>query len=498
MKKISLVIFISLLSVISYGDSYNIIKIGLQYGPSEERKELVSIENNAGFEFGEIVNDTYVKRFELDKIHEFKFDIDNNYHVAIGPFNSYEEALNSKALINNGFIVVNNNYYVYSMALDVSSANNLKSSIGGSFIVNPSDHFVIAKNSNVFLGFYDDKDYVLCPKGTNLLNTYSLFNNKYYRGGFGAKRLNTNDINLINYVTMDEYLYGVLPKEMGKNWPLEALKAQAVVARSFANASMCKFSKYGFNLDNTTSSQVYGGYSAESDICNRAVNETSGKVIKYNNKIATTFFHSSSGGFTANSENVFSAKLPYIRGKYDPYSYDAPNSSWEVDFSHKDIERILNNKDYDIGSLKSFYISEYSDNNRVLKANFVGTKKEVVLPKQKMRSVFGYRTIKSMLFSVISNNLIFINSLNEERKSSPDNLYIVNGDGKVIKNNNNLKIYNGQSTLNIDLYSTNYKIVGSGWGHGLGMSQWGAKKMAEEGFSYVDILKFYYEGTYLE
>ncbi len=498
MKKISMILLIFLLSFISYGDSYNIIKIGLEYGASDERKELVEIENKSGFEVGEIVNDSYVKRFDLENITKFTFDIDDFYHIALGPYNTYEEALQNKALISNGFIVMNKTYYVYSEGLDQISANNLKQTISSSSIINPSEHFIIAKTDKVFLGFYDDKDYLLSPKGSELKNAHSKFKNKHYRGGFGATRLNTNDINLINYLRMDEYLYGVLPREMGKNWPLEALKAQAVVARSFANASMSKYLKYGFNLDNTTSSQVYGGYEVESPICNKAVDETSGKVLKHNNRIATTFFHSSSGGFTANSENVFSAKLPYIRGKEDPYSYDAPNSHWEISFSNKDIERILTNKDYDIGELKAFYISEYSKNNRVLKANFIGTKNEIILPKQKMRSVFGYRTIKSMLLRVFPNNSILLHSLNEKKEALPATIYIVNGKGQIIKNNNHLSIYNGQKQRTVNLYPTNYKIIGSGWGHGLGLSQWGAKKMAEEGFTYMDILKFYYEGTYLE
>jgi stage II sporulation protein D len=122
---------------------------------------------------------------------------------------------------------------------------------------------------------------------------------------------------------MQEYLYGVVPREMSKTWPLEALKAQAVVARTFAITNQNKFMHLGFNMDNSVLSQVYGGYDWEGPISNQAVDETIGMLLYYNTTLASAYYHSNSGGYTANSENVWSSEVPYLRSVFDPYSIGA-------------------------------------------------------------------------------------------------------------------------------------------------------------------------------
>jgi len=478
-----------------------IIKIGLQYTSIDNNtsKDLVTIKGNQTFEFGEVIDGKYYTHFQTT-IDTFSFDKDNGYHAVSGPFSSYEEALMYTSF--GGFVVKKDDYYLYSSSSDQNAANaevvKLNNNGLPTVLEGPNPNLVVVKNGQVLLGFEATRDYLMVPSGSNLLGSFSYYDDVTYRGGFGAKRLNTNDITLINYLYMDEYLYGVVPREMSKDWPIEALKAQAIVARNFAVSNMNKFSHYGFNLDNTVNSQVYGGYKWEGPISNQAVDETSGLVLKHEDTLVNAFYHSNSGGYTENSENVFSSPLPYIKGVYDPFSIGAPNDSWSLSYSKSYIEGKLRDYGYDIGNLKDFYVSEYTAQNRVYEIIARGTRNEVSLPKQDIRKVFGYNEVKSGLLTIVPDNAITVSDGYDIEEKSPSTISVVSADGVVTALSSNITIQ-GQTTVSqTSSASDNYVISGSGWGHGLGMSQWGAKKMAESGFDFEQILTFYYTNTHIE
>ena len=124
-------------------------------------------------------------------------------------------------------------------------------------------------------------------------------------------------ITVVNVLSVEQYLYGVVGKEMSPSWSEEALKAQAVAARTYAIAHKRRFSQRGFDLTDDTSSQVYAGVGGESPTVIKAVNATKGEILTYQGKPIDAFFFSTAGGWTENSENVWGTYIPYLRGVSD-------------------------------------------------------------------------------------------------------------------------------------------------------------------------------------
>ena len=239
-------------------------------------------------------------------------------------------------------------------------------------------------------------------------------------------------------IGFDEYLYGVVSSEMGTSYKadgkskqvgIEALKAQAVAARTYALYNMMHSKNTDYDLTASNSGQVYKTVNAK-DIVKEAVDATSGQVITYDGEVVCTYFFTTSGGHTESSENVWTAALPYARGVDDPYEpYIEGQSEWEA--------RIPASKYGDMEVL------EYSENGRVIKMQ-IG---DEIYTKSSIRSKLGNSTIKSTWFK-----------------------------------------------LKYDSNTDEYVFKGKGYGHGVGMSQYGAMGMAEEGFDYEEILKWYYTG----
>jgi len=501
-----LLILSGIFSIIGFAanDSIQILKIGLYY-PTEKvdgSNQSVLISNNQGFELGELVDDAYVKHFNLPGFTSFKFMVDQGYHAIIGPLDSYDQAkIVQEQIGQEAFLVKGQAYYVYSRALgSLEEAQALEVDFKAygqtTAAVQADNQLILIQGDRTYGGFLaDEGDFIVCPLNSGLLGAHSLVDDHNYRGGFGVKNQYLKGISLINYVTMQEYLYGVVPREMSRTWPIEALKAQAVVARNFAVANQNKFMDYGFNLDNTILSQVYAGFDWEGDLSNQAVDDTAGLLLYHGDILVSGYYHSNSGGYTENSENVWSAELPYIKGVYDPFSTE---DNFELVYTPDMIEKRLSEKGYSLGQLEDFYISDYTDNNRVLNARFVGSSGQVDLPKETIRKVFGYNEVRSTLLIVTPDNAMRLTDGMTFEDKAPKQMTVLGADGKLTTVTTDLVVTDGSTTKVFDYASTSYKVNGSGWGHGLGMSQWGAKTMAEQGFTFDKILTFYYQGTHLE
>lgn len=517
MKKIIKILILSLTILISFsassfgdGDDLNIIKIGLQHTSVDLKtnKPSVIIKTDGVFEFGELVNDQYIKLLDFPNLNKLVFKCDNLYHVKVASFNSYEEAVDFMNIsnINNMFVVKDFEYQVYAGSFDSPAStqneiNNISSSTGlNGDIVEVNKNLVMMTNSNNIIFGFDSSvgEYIVSPKNGDLTNNISYYADTPYRGGFGAKRVNTNDITIINYIRLDEYLYGVVPREMSKTWPIEALKAQAIVARNYAVANQGKFSYYGFNLDNTVNSQVYAGYAWEGPLSNQAVDETSGLSLRYGDTLVNAYYHSNSGGRTENSENVWSSVVPYLKGVDDPFSLGAPNDSWSLNLTPSYIQDRLRELGYDIGTLRDFYVQEYTSNDRAYKTIFLGTTDNVVLDKETIRKAFGYNEIKSTLIKIHPDNEIVLTDGLGFYKKRPREVYTISSGGKQSLISDTMIVYNGTAKESVNLTPTAYIVDGKGWGHGLGMSQWGAKSMADQGFTFEQILTHYYTGTHIE
>ena len=181
-------------------------------------------------------------------------------------------------------------------------------------------------------------------------------------------------VTAVNKVELENYIQGVVPNESPGSWPIEALKAQAVAARSYAlgtNSGNPVFDHY-----DTAASQVYGGYSSEQVKTNRAVARTRGEVLRYQGKVIVAYFHSTSGGHTENNENIFtgSEPLPYIRGVPDPWDKTSPYHRWRLTYTARSLGNALG-----VGRLRSVNVTKRGVSGRIVWAKFRGSNGHVRL-----------------------------------------------------------------------------------------------------------------------
>ncbi|MFV0502759.1 MAG: SpoIID/LytB domain-containing protein [Lachnospirales bacterium] len=338
---------------------------------------------------------------------------------------------------------------------------------------------------------------------------------KVYRGRVEAN-IKDSSMTLVNLLTMNEYLYGTVPSEMPSEWPLEALKAQTLAARTFAEKNLNKHIEYGYNLCDDEHCQVYLGVNNESNSTKEAIDATRGEKIYYNNELIDAVYSSSSGGATANSEDVWTNKIPYLKEVKD--NYDRTGKTWSRKITMDTMGKIVSSKGKDIGDVKSVTIGSKSDLGRVNELIINGSKGDYTLTKENIRYFFSYgnnTSLESRLFSITSNGTVTNKISTEENysvyvqgleKPVSDVLnYYVQGDkGKskaeykiYVKGKNDIKLYGeGQSTIEeIHVSGDEIYITGTGWGHGVGLSQHGAYGMAVDGYSYKDILKHYFTGV---
>ena len=296
-----------------------------------------------------------------------------------------------------------------------------------------------------------NKVYSLPLKITN--PSFIVVNKKIYRGNIIVRLSQKGKLNIINEVDIEDYLKGILPKEANSAWPIEALKTQAVISRSYVLKNFKKHSKDGFDVCSTIHCQVYGGASAETKTCNEAVVKTFGEVVVYDNKIAQTLFHSSCGGHTEDPKYVWewTTKTPkYLEGLKDKYCKDNPNQDWTSTLKEQTIREKLIKAGYKIGKIKS--ISTSGKTPGLAKEHIVikHAKGTLKLNSYKFRTSVDPWLIKSTM----------INSIKKDGNS--------------------------------------FIFKGNGWGHKVGLCQWGSKFMADKGFSYKQILQFYYPSTSIE
>ena len=272
-----------------------------------------------------------------------------------------------------------------------------------------------------------------------------------YRGALELRH-KSGGLTAVNIVPVDGYLRSVVPEEMPVDWPAEAIKAQSVAARSFALASRGRHASEGYDLCTTTHCQLYTGTTAEKSASNAAIKATRGEVLTYGGKPIEALFHTDSGGMTENSEDVWGSHVPYLRAAKDTPAKTMP---WTKAISRADLERKLAAKGHDIGKVRSLVLSplaigrsakDRTASGRVKTMTVKGTKGTATLSGTTWRSLLG---LKSTLF-----------------------------DAKLAK----------------DMVT----FTGYGSGHGLGISQWGAERMAAKGASYAEILHHYYIGTTLQ
>lgn len=287
-------------------------------------------------------------------------------------------------------------------------------------------------------------------------------------------------LTVVNVVPVEEYLYGVVGKEMSPSWHREALKAQAVAARTYAISHKNYFASRGFDMTDDTSSQIYAGINGESPSVIAAVDATRGEILTYGGKPIDAFFCSTAGGWTENSENVWGSRIPYLRGVSDDSSR-MPSYRWSVTTTPEKLAANLTAAGKGIGKVRSITlsplgkrpmaVSDRGVSGRVLSMTVNGSAGSVRVTGNAFQSIYG---LKSTLFDFSQGGAV----------PDPDS---------------GCKGRSATMTVKAGVPIT---IYGYGWGHGLGMSQYGAYQMAQEHGSadtyYRTILTHYYTGTRLE
>lgn len=574
MKKIIKTIIISVLILVfsinlcfgSEGEEYVRVRIRTprQYN---EQAELDGYSSITVYDYssGKPVELLQLER-ELSVLMDSYFDRNYNYlennnsnSALVGPFhvrvkdekfNSYSEVKseinNISQKLGNGFYPYYNgsNFQIYYGSFtDGTSCNQILSKLNeiglaGEIINSNRKNIVVYNNSNEIVFLYANNSNIYFTSTNSDLSCNMIkIDGKAYRGEMSFNIINDSTLISINRVDVESYLYGVVPSESPASWPLEALKAQTLAARTYAISNLKPFAFNGYDLQDNTYDQVYGGYASEYESTNRAVDETKGEKIYYNGKLIDAVFHSTSGGSTENSENVWANPLPYLRGVDDEYSNISPITYWEEVYSKEDIIKRLNLYEHNVSDLYNIEITRVSDNNRVQECIFHTDKGKITYTKDSVRSVLGLR---SLWFNIAgdnsssnyNNSLYFINGtgdgssvpsrggiigdlIDEEHiedeetlvSNNLNDLYVIS-DSKTSKITDTDNLYfigsSGTSKYNSDSKNTEnsnssngstYVFEGRGWGHGVGMSQYGAKQMATEGFTYDEIIKHYYTGV---
>lgn len=280
----------------------------------------------------------------------------------------------------------------------------------------------------------------------------------------------------IMHVYLEYYLKGVVPNEMSASYPIEALKAQAVAARTFALREMEVRSSYNYDVSDTSSSQVYKGQSTTVNNATKAVDETKGIVAMNDGSLTGTYYTASNGGQTEAVKNAWgSTGYSYLKVKDDPF--DAANAS-------SNRRRLTIYKDFD-----------HASQNASLAGILTAAAQEKL----------GDEAVIQTIDSVIPHT---------PKYASPSRLYtkmdfgvtVLVGDTAVyetlsfdiftdLETQLNLSIQSTKNELwSVETLEEGYKITVGRWGHGIGMSQRGAQKMAQMGYTYDQILGFYYEG----
>lgn len=356
------------------------------------------------------------------------------------------------------------------------------------------------------------------PRSIDGERTRVWFKNRVYFGGFEYQRVTGGSINVINVVNIEDYVKCVITGEMSADWPLEALKAQSVCARTYA-AQQQRHKTSGFDVCTTDDCQVYYGSSACTADSDRAVDETAGKYLYYNGElVSNAVYYSYNGGASEDCKNVWYSDVPYLKGKIDPYEEDIAavmsGYYWSVSFTADELTTILNAKLSDenqIGRVTNVYVSEFTDMGNVLAVTFEGTRGSYTARKEACRTIFNGvisgKSVRSMRFTIGEGDAqkVYVNPTQDTMRSI-SGAYVISGDGKVSQHTGSssttyVLTADGLSPLREEESAAKsglFTITGSGHGHNIGMSQWGAYAMAERGYDYTDILTFYYTGVTVE
>ncbi|MEB3304834.1 MAG: SpoIID/LytB domain-containing protein [Cyanobacteriota bacterium] len=291
-----------------------------------------------------------------------------------------------------------------------------------------------------------------------------VLNQRRYRGSL-LLRPQGESLQAINRLPLEPYLMGVVGSEMPDSWPQAALRAQAVASRTYVLQQLRP--QAPFDVKATVASQVYKGVEAESTAVRQAVTSTEGKVLLHGQQLINAVFHSSSGGATENSGDLWSRQLPYLVSVPD-FDSASPVSRWEKALEPEDLRQSFK----EIGGAVAIEPLQTSPTGRLRRAKVIGPGGELVLTGSEMRQRLGLRS------TLVQFSFEPADRITPQPQGQSQAAPVV------------LSFPETSPSLRL-------MVKGRGYGHGVGMSQWGAYALALRGKSYEDILRHYYKGAVL-
>ncbi len=542
-----------------------VVRVGLFYGSSTLATANLANEVGSGYRFGYFdsnrnfvevgytvqekittckdTNLYYASGTYYDTQQAVSSTLVGAYHLQVDQvYSSYDEAAAAALNYPYGFpAYINGEYRVrfefYSTAENAAadSVNYAGVSVVGA---STSCYTVVITGTNTILFEYDlgfgGNYFAIMPDITGEEDHQTWFKGYRYRGGFEYCRRTGENLTVINYVALNDYIQGVIPYEMNPSWPLETLKAGAVAARTYAEASV-KHIAYGFDVCISTDCQVYRGvYSGSyAPIVALAAEETTGECIYYDGKLIEALYHAADGGATVSSAEAWGGHADYLIGKEDPFetSISVPSEDWSYSLDGNDLAAVIRawSSSYSSCSkIVSFSVTSYTELGNVYSIEFVDSNgRTYTFTKDAARGIFqNYYTQRyfSRRFIVVAPGETYngISTKGDETSGTfvatdgvltevADSVYVLSADGVELISEEVVTITssgmivptveeensNGFETVT-NTSTDEWLIVGKGYGHNVGMSQYGAYAMGLQGYTYDEILKFYYTGVTIE
>ena len=436
---------------------------------------------------------------------------------------TYDEAAAKAAEYDGGFVKYENGSFAVLVGQYLSSGE-LSRAVGGDFTGDSGTAntvTVVETRTNRILFEFDcgtSLNLAVRPFSNSEIKTQTWHRGCMYYGGFSFLRGEAG-ITTVNYVNVEDYVKGVICYEMGNGWPIEALKAQAITARTYLMANINRHRSLGYDICNTTDCQAYHGTGSANANTDAAVDQTAGQYLMYNGELCETYYYSSNGGASEDVENVWTEAIPYLRGVVDPYEADAYKDGkinqyyWTVTYTPSSLGARLRSLGKNCSDIVKIRL-EFTNVGNVKSITFIDTAgRNITVNKEKVRT---YPSVRSCRYSVnglgpansANGTSYYVNNGTAIGETLPglfaigssgvselpaDDIYAIRGTGTVDK-------VSAGSTANSGTVGVNaqgkFVFSGSGYGHNVGMSQWGAYSMAKyHNMTCEEILTFYYTGT---
>jgi stage II sporulation protein D len=373
----------------------------------------------------------------------------------------------------------------------------------------------------------DSDSFFLKPEGDKDL---LYINGRAYRGRILIRKKTPTGFIVVNYVDIEDYLAGVLGGEVSASWPSESLKAQAVAARSYILYKKKQPRDNDFDVYSTVMDQMYVGQGAESPRLLQMVQETRGQVITYQGDVIKAYYHSTCGGHTEDGAEVFPKDAAFLKGVPCPYCRNSPGFSWEKDFTTDEVVKAMEKGEKLTDPLTDIKVTRTDRSGRAAEITISYGSTDRIIRGSDLRMALGPAKLRSTKFSMavqvkkkepipaevitawktrlsclqfldetlcreilsFTHNAPFTSALKSDIE--PVSLEIRES---IVPIKTEVAVLIGRLEGSRESITANLHFTGQGWGHGVGMCQWGAYTMSARGSNYQQILQYYYPGTAL-